>query len=157
MSDHEHHYKVKLVWTGNRGEGTVNYRAYGRDHILSAGEKPDIPGSSDPAFRGDAARWNPEDLLVASLAACHKLWYLHFCAVNGITVTAYEDEAEGVMATQADGGGQFTGVILKPVVTIASGDPQKALSLHHEAHEKCFIARSVNFPVACEPRVIVHP
>lgn len=157
MPDHEHHYKVKLIWTGNRGEGTVNYRAYGRDHILSAGEKPDIPGSSDPAFRGDAARWNPEDLLVASLAACHKLWYLHFCAVNGITVTAYEDEAEGVMATQADGGGQFTGITLKPVVTITSGDPQKALSLHHEAHEKCFIARSVNFPVACEARVIVHP
>ncbi|MCX8999170.1 OsmC family protein [Rhizobiaceae bacterium BDR2-2] len=154
MSEHDHHYAVKLVWTGNRGEGTANYRAYGRDHVVSASGKPDIPGSSDPAFRGDAARWNPEDLLVASLSACHKLWYLHFCAVNGIVVTAYEDDAEGTMVTDADGGGRFTGVTLKPVVTISAGDPEKALALHHDAHEKCFIANSVNFPVACEAKVV---
>lgn len=156
MSDGEHHYTVKVVWTGDRGQGTANYRAYGRDHLISAAGKPDIPGSSDPAFRGDAARWNPEDLLVASLSACHKLWYLHFCAVNGVVVTAYEDEAEGTMVTDADGGGRFTSVTLKPVVTISAGDPEKALSLHHAAHEKCFIARSVNFPVACEARVVAQ-
>ena len=156
MSDHEHRYGVKVVWTGNTGKGTVNYRAYSRDHVLASGDKPDIAGSSDPAFRGDAARWNPEDLLVASLSACHKLWYLHFCAVSGVVVEAYEDHAEGVMVTDADGAGRFTGVTLKPVVTISAGDPDKALSLHHDAHEKCFIACSVNFPVGCEARVIVQ-
>jgi len=157
MPEHEHHYAVKVIWTGNKGQGTANYRAYARDHLIAQDGKPDIPGSADPAFRGDPARWNPEDLLVASLSACHKLWYLHFCAVNGVVVEAYEDHAEGVMVTDTDGGGRFTIVTLKPVVTISAGDADKALSLHHDAHEKCFIACSVNFPVGCEAMVIVQP
>src|SRR3954470_11377049 len=73
----EHTYKVEVEWIGNRGTGTSDYRAYGRDHTINAGAKPIIPGSADPAFRGDAGRWNPEDLVVAALSACHKLWYLH--------------------------------------------------------------------------------
>lgn len=152
--DGSHRYHVKVVWTGNLGTGTSGYRAYGRDHLISVPGKSDIPGSADPAFRGDAARWNPEDLLVASLSACHKLWYLHFCAVNGIVVTAYEDNAEAMMQVEADGGGRFVGATLRPVVTISAGDPEKANALHHDAHEKCFIANSVNFPVSCEPCVV---
>jgi organic hydroperoxide reductase OsmC/OhrA len=150
-----HTFGAHVTWTGNTGRGTADYRAYSRDHVISAAGKPDIPGSADPAFRGDAARWNPEEMLVASLSACHKLWYLHLCAVAGIVVTAYEDEAIGTMVEDAARGGWFTGVELRPVVTIASGDADRAAALHHDAHAKCFVANSVNFPVTCVPRIVV--
>ncbi|ALG72414.1 peroxiredoxin [Azospirillum thiophilum] len=160
MAHREHRYAVRLDWTGNLGSGTSSYRGYSRDHALGAGDKPAIPGSADPAFRGDPARWNPEELLVGALSACHQLWYLHLCAAAGITVTAYADAAEGVMAEEADGAGQFVAVVLRPRVTLAPGsgaaDMEKAVALHHEAAEKCFIARSVNFPVRHEPTVEVE-
>ena len=147
-----HSYTVTTTWTGNTGTGTSGYRDYARCHEISSAEKSTIPGSSDPAFRGDRTRWNPEELLVASLSACHKLWYLHLCAEAGVVVENYADEAVGVMEESADGGGQFIEVILRPRVELASGSDQaKAHSLHHDAHAKCFIARSVNFPVKCEP------
>lgn len=147
-SDRRHAYHVVVEWTGNRGTGTSDYRAYGRDHVIAAGAKPAIPGSSDPAFRGDAARWNPEDLLVASLSACHKLWYLHLCAVQGIAVLAYRDEAVGTMVEDAETGGRFTGVVLRPHVTVRPEDDLAlAERLHAEAHAKCYVANSVNFPV----------
>lgn len=148
----EHHYKVRVEWTGNRGSGTSGYRDYDRDHTLSSPGKPAIPGSSDPAFRGDAARWNPEDLLVASASACHKLWYLHLCAEAGVVVTAYVDEAEGMMKDDANGG-RFERIVLRPRVTIYAGDREVALRLHHQAHEKCYIANSVNFPILYEPSI----
>ncbi len=154
MSGRHHEYSATVTWIGNRGTGTSGYRDYSRDHVIAAGSKPDIPGSADPAFRGDAERWNPEDLLVASVSACHKLWYLHLCAVSGVVVTAYEDHAEGLMVTEEDGSGRFTEVVLRPRVTISSGDRERAASLHHDAHEKCFIANSVNFPVRCEPVIV---
>src|SRR6266852_4918362 len=113
----EHHYQLALAWTGNRGTGTSHYRAYARDHELSAGGKSvPIPGSSDPAFLGDPSRYNPEELLVASLSACHMLWVLHLCATAGISVTAYEDKPEGTMLEHTDGGGEFTRVVLRPHV-----------------------------------------
>jgi organic hydroperoxide reductase OsmC/OhrA len=148
-----HTYRTTVTWTGNKGTGTSGYRDYGREHDIQTGAKPVIPGSSDPAFRGDAARWNPEDLLVGSLSACHKLWYLHLCAEAGIVVTAYVDEAVGTMVEDATKGGYFTGVELRPVVTVAKGDPALAHALHERAHAKCFIANSVNFPVTCHPRI----
>ena len=156
MAHREHRYAVRVDWTGNLGTGTSGYKAYSRDHTIGAGAKPAIPGSSDPAFRGDPARWNPEDMLVGALSACHQLWYLHLCATAGVVVTAYADEAEGVMEEGPDGGGQFSSVVLRPRVTLAPGsDAAKAMALHHEAAEKCFIARSVNFPVRHEPVVEV--
>lgn len=148
-----HIYRVEVAWSGNRGAGTTGYRDYGREHEIEADGKPAIPGSSDPAFRGDPARWNPEELLVASLSACHQLWYLHLCAAAGVAVVRYEDEAEGVMAEAADGSGRFVGAILRPRIGLAPGaDLERARALHHHAHEKCFIANSVNFPVTVEPR-----
>lgn len=153
----EHHYAVTVDWTGNLGTGTSDYRAYDRRHEITSGIKPLIPGSSDPAFHGDPSRYNPEDLLVASLSACHMLWYLHLCAAAGIVVIAYRDRAEGTMAESKDGGGQFTSVTLKPEIVVKPGaDLDKAHALHHEAHEKCFIARSVNFPVDCTPEIRVQ-
>jgi len=152
-----HSYTSTIRWTGNNGTGTSGYRDYQRTYEISAPAKSTIAGSSDPAFRGDRTRWNPEDLLVASLSACHQLWYLHLCAESGVVVDAYVDEAVGVMEESGDGGGQFIQVILRPRVSLAAGsDKTKAHALHHEAHAKCFIARSVNFPVTCEP-VIEQP
>jgi organic hydroperoxide reductase OsmC/OhrA len=150
----EHHYAVTVEWTGNRGTGTSGYKAYARDHEIRIAGKPSIPGSSDPAFRGDPARYNPEDLLVASLSGCHMLWYLHLCATAGIVVTAYIDRAEGTMAETGDGSGRFTRVVLKPQITVKAGtDLAKAHALHATAHKMCFIANSVNFPVTHEPTI----
>ena len=148
----EHHYVTQLRWTGNRGEGTSHYRAYDRDHVLSVNGKPELAGSSDPSFRGNPDRYNPEELLVASLSSCHMLWYLHLCSVNGVVVVDYRDSAGGIMLEDADGGGRFSEVVLRPVVTVTSATmKEKAASLHHEANRLCFIANSVNFPVRHEP------
>ncbi len=152
MPEKSHHYRTVVVWTGNKGVGTRSYRDFGRDHETSAEGKPVIPGSSDPNFRGDRTRWNPEELLVASVSACHELWYLHLCSVGGVVVTAYTDHAEGEMLEAGDGSGHFTSVTLRPQVRLAAGsDPARAAALHHDAHQKCFIANSVNFPIAVEP------
>jgi organic hydroperoxide reductase OsmC/OhrA len=153
----QHRYRVTTNWTGNLGTGTSDYRMYSRDHEIGGPTKSArILGSSDPHFRGDEARYNPEETLVASLSACHMLWLLHLCADAGITVTDYLDEAEGSMAEDADGSGQFTQVILRPQMTILEGDRQnEAHALHDKAHAMCFIARSVNFPVLHEARVQV--
>ncbi|GAA3719833.1 OsmC family protein [Microlunatus aurantiacus] len=146
-----HAYAITTTWTGNRGEGTSGYRAYGRDHDLDAAGRPTLAASSDPAFRGDPDRWNPELLLVAALSDCHLLAYLHLCAVNGVVVTAYTDEASGTMETDGDGG-RFTEVVLRPVVTVAEESMiTTANALHHDAHRNCFIAASVSFPVRTEP------
>ena len=154
MSGHPHRYAAQVSWTGDRGEGTRDYRSYGREHDIVIAGKPTLAGSADPAFRGDASRHNPEDLLVASLSACHMLWYLHLAAEAGVVVRGYVDEAVGTMLTDARGG-QFAEVALRPLVTISAGDPAAAEALHHAAYAACFIARSVNFPVRCEPRTVV--
>ena len=154
--DKQHSYATRTEWTGNLGVGTTDYRAYSRDHVISAAGRPDLPGSSDPAFRGDASRWNPEDLLVASLSSCHMLWYLHLCAQAKIAVLAYRDDAAGTLVEDAAGGGRFTHAVLRPVATLAAGsDAQRATALHEEAHRLCFISNSVNFPVSIEPTVLV--
>ena len=148
MSDHE--YSVCVEWTGNLGTGTSGYRAYSRDHDVrgTTTGPPVIHGSADPAFRGDAHRWNPEQLLLASLSQCHMLWYLHLAADAGVTVTAYSDTPTGIMVEHPGGTGEFTSATLRPTVTIAPGsDPERAAALHDRAAEYCFIARSVNFPV----------
>ena len=148
-----HHYSTRVRWTGNTGSGTSDYRAYERSHEITADGKPTITGSSDPAFRGDASQYNPEELLVSSLSACHMLWYLHLCADAGVVVNDYSDEAHGVMEDTTSGG-RFTLVVLQPRVTVASPDMiEKALQLHANAHTHCFIANSVNFEVRVKPEI----
>ena len=150
----QHAYEVRVNWTGNHGDGTKSYKSYRRDHVIEVEGKPPIPSSSDPNFRGDAARYNPEELFVASLSACHMLWYLHLCSANQVTVLEYRDSAVGTMQEDADGSGEFLRVLLKPIVKISSpADQEKALALHSEAHRYCFIARSVKFPVEIEPEI----
>ena len=144
-----HQYKTNTKWTGNLGKGTAGYTAYDRDHLISSANKIiEIPASSDPSFRGNAAPYNPEELLVASLSSCHMLWYLHLCSANKIIVTHYEDNATGSMQETKDGGGTFKQVTLNPIIKVAdAGMIEKAKKLHHQANKLCFIANSCNFPV----------
>lgn len=153
---HQHRYLVDVVWTGNQGTGTKTYQGYGRDHQVRIAGKPMLEGSSDPMFRGDAGKHNPEDMLVTALSTCHMLSYLHQAVLAGVVATAYADSAEGTMETDAHGG-RFAEVVLHPVVTIAAGsDPVKAEAAHEPAHHACFIANSVNFPVRVEPRIVIE-
>lgn len=149
-----HEYSLNLLWTGNSGLGTSNYRTYERSHTIFIPGKPLIEGSSDPAFRGDTSKYNPEELLVASLSSCHMLWYLHLCANSGIVVTSYSDNASGMMTERANGSGKFTEVTLRPKVQITDIlRIEEAKNLHKKANELCFIANSVNFPVRHEPEI----
>ncbi len=155
MADRTHHYETHLVWTGGAAAAHP-FGKHDRSYEIGAPGKPRIPGSSDKVFRGNAQRWNPEDLLVAALSACHHLWYMGLCAAAGIVVLAYEDAAEGEMVEEnAGGAGQFVRVMLRPQVTVAPGsDLNEALRLHEIAHKNCFIARSVNFAVEHAPIVV---
>ncbi len=153
--DKLHHYEISILWTGNLGAGTATPRAYSRDHEVSADGPGTLAGTSDPAFRGDPARWNPEQLLVASVAQCHMLWYLGLAAAAKVTVTAYEDHPTGSMAVAENGSGQFTGITLRPQVTItADSDADAARALHGRVGDYCFIARSVNFPIQHEETIL---
>ena len=157
MTDRTHRYSVRVTWTGNKGTGTASYRGYSRAHRIDGEGKATIEGSSDPSFGGDRTRWNPEELLLASLSACHKLWFLSLCAEAGVTVEAYEDEVEGTMVEEPGGAGQFASVVLRPRVTLRAGsDPVQAEALHARARSMCFIARSVNFPVEHSATVTVR-
>lgn len=154
MAGKTHSYPIQMRWTGNTGRGTSDYRAYERAHEYAVEGKPVIPGSSDPAFRGDATRYNPEELLVMSVSSCHMLWYLHLCADSKIVVVEYHDDAVGTMVETEDTGGHFTEVVLSPAVTVAAGsDVGLAESLHERAHHLCFVANSLNFPVRCVPTI----
>ncbi|MGN6440774.1 MAG: OsmC family protein [Arthrobacter sp.] len=152
MNLHEHRYALTVHWTGNLGTGTSSYRGYSRDHDVAIPGLPVLKGSADPTFHGDRERYNPEQLLLAALAQCHMLSYLHVAVKHGVVVTDYRDEATGLMRLNQDGSGQFERVTLHPHVTVAdAAKADLAASLHHEANQVCFIARSVNFPVEHQP------
>ena len=148
----EHQYQISITWTGNRGTGTSRYQAYDRSHTIAGEGKAELLASADPAFRGDPTRYNPEELLLASLSSCHMLWYLHLCAVAGVVVVDYRDQATGVMYEEESGRGAFKEVTLHPVVTVLNASMiEVANDLHEKAHTMCFIANSVNFPVRHQP------
>lgn len=150
----DHHYSLKLIWTGNNGEGTSSYRSYDRSYTISVDNKPDLFGTADPMFRGDKTKYNPEEMLVCALSSCHMLSYLHLCATHGIVVTDYEDNAVGTMCEDAERGGFFTDVTLKISMKITDMSKNElAVELHHQANKLCFIANSVNFPVKHEVRI----
>ena len=153
MSSNRHEYNSRLVWEGNKGDGTSSYETYGRQYRIAISNKPDLLGSADPQFRGDGGLHNPEDLFVAALSSCHLLSYLALCARKKISIASYEDDAVGTMVLTPDGGGKFTEVVLHPRVKIASGDLETAIALHERAHHYCFIANSVSCVVRNEPTV----
>ncbi|MCW3108279.1 MAG: OsmC family peroxiredoxin [Segetibacter sp.] len=154
----QHNYSLQVLWTGNTGQGTNNYRSYERSHTVSIEGKPDLECSSDAAFRGDKTKYTPEELLVASLSGCHMLWYLHLCSDAGVVVVDYVDNATGTMTETTNGGGYFTEVTLSPIVTVAEQSMiDKADELHKKANELCFISKSVNFPVYHKPTCKIKP
>jgi organic hydroperoxide reductase OsmC/OhrA len=150
--EREHIYKVNLKWTGNNGSGTSDYRTYERSHVINSDLKAEILASSDPAFRGDKTKYNPEELLVASLSSCHMLWFFHLCADSGVVVTEYTDDPEGIMIEDGNKGGKFKEVTLQPIVTVVDRNMiEKVEEIHKKAHALCFVANSVNFPVFHKP------
>lgn len=150
--DGKHLYSLNVTWTGNTGSGTSNYRSYERSHTVTVSNKVEILGSSDPAFRGDPTKHNPEELFVASISTCHMLWYLHLCAEAGVIVIEYSDQATGIMQETEDRGGHFIEVTLHPNVTVTDASMvDKANELHHKANQLCFIANSCNFPIHHQP------
>jgi organic hydroperoxide reductase OsmC/OhrA len=152
-----HVYRTTVQWTGNLGTGTREYGGYSRDHTIQAGGRPPILATSGLSPRSDPRRYSPDDLVVAALSSCHMLWYLHLCAEAGVVVTAYRDDAEGVLQVDADGGGRLIEATLRPRVVVSSGSLETAARLHAEAHRKCFVANSVNFPVKCDPEIEPGP
>lgn len=150
-----HHYKLTIEWTGNKGSGTFDYRSYSRNHTIKIPSKSaEILGSSDSSFRGDATRYNPEELFLSSVSSCHMLWYLHLCSDNNVIVHEYADHAEGIMEEAADGSGQFKQIILHPQIVVTEAHMiEKAIELHHKANEMCFIANSLNLEVEHRPNV----
>ncbi|MCC7452682.1 MAG: OsmC family protein [Crocinitomix sp.] len=149
---HEHNYKLTAVWTGNKGEGTKNVRAYDRSHTVSIEGKPELLLTTDNPAVGDKFKLNPEDLLVSAISSCHMLSYLYVCALEGIVITSYFDNASGTMLEEANGGGSFKEIILNPIIHVAAESMvEKAIELHHKAHEICYIANSVNFDIKCNP------
>jgi len=150
----EHHYHTQIIWTGNKGTGTSGYTEYERSHTIQTENKVLIEASSDAPFRGDVSKYNPEDLFLSSIASCHMLWYLHLCADNGIIVKSYVDKPHGIMQTFANGSGKFSEITLHPLVEVAEVSMiETAISLHHSAHEMCFLSNSVNFEIFIEPQV----
>lgn len=153
MSQHE--FISRVVWTGNKGQGTQNYKTYGRTWNIEVEGKPIVECSNDPVLGGDPTLMNPEDLLLSSLSACHMLWYLHLASQNKITVFGYDDAPTAIGETSPNGAGRFLSAVLKPTIIVQAGvDLVRAAELHHEIHQYCFIARSINFPVSYEPKFI---
>lgn len=146
-----HEYVAEIMWTGNRGQGTKTYKGYDRTWTVATPGKPLIACSNDPLLGGDPALHNPEDLLLASLAACHMLWYLHLAGAAGVQVTAYSDRPVGFGQSAPDGSGEFVRAVLHPSIRIAGGASiETADAIHGKIHQVCFIARSVRFPVVVE-------
>jgi organic hydroperoxide reductase OsmC/OhrA len=151
-----HHYHAELVWTAGAAGATSDYESYSRGFEVHVAGKPPLAGSADPAFRGDPAVHNPEDLLLMAVSSCHMLSYLALCARRRIEVVEYRDHAEGTMTLRPDGGGAFTEITLHPRVTLAAGsDAARALALHERSHAICFIASSCNFPIHHQAEVVV--
>lgn len=154
--EHEHFYKLTAVWTGNTGKGTQTVRSYDRSHTVTIEGKPEIQLTTDNPAVGDTSKLNPEDLLVTAISSCHMLSYLYVCALEGIVITEYIDNATGIMIENEKGGGSFKEVTLHPVCKVTEEWMlEKAITLHHKAHEVCYIANSVNFEVKCKPSCIV--
>jgi organic hydroperoxide reductase OsmC/OhrA len=131
-------HRARVVWEGGK-EDLRAHRIHVADRVLEA--------SSAPELGGDPAKADPEELLVAALSSCHMLWFLSLSRERRLRVASYEDAADGTMD-----GTRFTRVTLRPSVEFAEPPEAGVIDeLHHEAHERCFIANSVNFPVEVEP------
>ena len=151
-----HHHTAQLQWQRQEGEAFTD-QCYSRRHTLRFDGGAVLHGSSSPQVvplpHSDASAVDPEELFVASLSSCHMLWFLSIAAGRGHVVDAYEDDALGVMARDAQRRAAMTVVTLRPRVRFAGTPPdaEALAAMHHEAHEQCFIANSVKTEVRVEP------
>lgn len=153
-----HLFFSSIVWTGNLGSGTDTYTTYSRSHTVSSVSKESIHCSSDPMFRGDASKYNPEELFLSSISSCHMLWYLHLCADAKIVVVEYKDDCEGILKLDEHSLGKFEHITLRPTIIISEvAKIEKAKELHQLAHKFCFIAQSLNVHVSIEPTITSLP
>jgi len=154
----EHLFEATVTWSGAAQGPTQKYETYSREFTVEMAGKQALRGSSAAAFRGDASLHNPEDLLLASVSTCHLLSYLHLCVRAGIEVVSYVDSCTATLAMK-EGRMRIVSATLRPHVTIRPGAAElfdKAQALHENAHHACFIANSVNFPIACEALTTVE-
>jgi organic hydroperoxide reductase OsmC/OhrA len=146
-------YLATVEWRS--GGGFLEGR-YSRAHRLSFDGGAVVPGSASPhvvpAPYSDPAGVDPEEALVASVSACHMLWFLHLARDAGLDVSAYRDEARGRMAKDGRGRMAMTRIVLRPEIEFAGNRPGADLleRLHHEAHERCFIANSLRTEIVVE-------
>lgn len=152
----QHNYKLAVKWTGNQGSGTSNYKEFERSYAIQIENKAVIHGSSDPEFRGDRTKHNPEELLLAAVSSCHMLWYLHLCSEAKIVVVDYIDNATAILQETENGNGKFTSITLNPIVTVTEKAMiEQATKLHKKANEFCFVSNSLNFKVDHQPVINV--
>ncbi len=154
MTNRIHHYSVRCEWDGSTG---VGYEKYGRGHRISAPPAaPVLELSSDPAFRGDPARLNPEQLLVMAASSCQLLSFLAVAARARLDVVAYADHAEAEMPGD-DLPVRITAIRLRPRITLTAGaggaqaTDERVRQLVELAHRECYIANSVKTEITVEP------
>jgi organic hydroperoxide reductase OsmC/OhrA len=148
-------YEIILFYPADSAQQMPPDAAFSRNSILRAADKPEIDASSPASLGGDASRYNPEELMLMSLAQCHMLTYLAIAAKKRIGVLAYTDRASGVLGTGANGKISFQSATLHPRVTVARGtNLADAQAIHEKAHANCFMANSVNFPVGHVPEIM---
>jgi organic hydroperoxide reductase OsmC/OhrA len=142
----KYYYTLELKWLGN--ENGTHHRT-DRFYEISIDEKAKLKGSADKPFFGDPTLYNPEDLLLSALSACHMMSYLYLCRKQGIKISSYQDNAQGILKLDDEGIGRFESVILRPQVVLAdSSQIDEAFQLHTQAGKLCFIANSVNFDIS---------
>ena len=157
MSHAKHEYGAEVLWQRAAHEAFTDSR-YSRRHRLRFDGGAEVPGSSSPLSvplpMSDASAVDPEEAFVASISACHMLWFLALAAKQGHVVDRYRDAATGVMTRNANGKLWLSTVTLRPEVAFGGAQPpgdEVHKQLHHRAHEECFIANSVKSEVRCEP------
>ena len=152
----QHNYKLGVKWTGNQGTETFNHKDFERSYTIQIENKADIFGSSDPEFRGDKTKHNPEELLLASVSSCHMLWYLYLCYEAQIMVINYVDNATAILEETENGNGKFSSITLNPIITVTEESMvEQATELHKKANEFCFVANSLNLKVDHQPIINV--
>ena len=154
------HYTAETIW--RRGEVSREDfvgRRYSRRHRLRFDGGVEVPGSSSPHVvplpYSDAAAVDPEEAFVSALSSCHMLWFLNLAAERGFLVESYRDDAVGTLIEDESGKLWMATVTLRPDVRFGGAEPPGKIEqaeLHHEAHERCFLARSVRSEVRCEPQ-----
>jgi len=145
---------AKVEWT--RGDGDFLSGRYSRAHTITFDGGISVPGSSSPSVvpvpLSVEAAVDPEEMFIASLSACHMLWFLDFARCSGADVASYIDQADGELTKEADGRTWVSKVTLRPDARFAAPvSPERLEDLHHQAHLACFIANSVRTDIVIEP------